>query len=145
MPPAAALSAASPSGPAPPRRRSYILSRRLDVAGVSRRDHAALSAEAAAMCERYAAGVNAVIARGELPAEYELVGETPEPWEPWHCVAVMRQRGLLMGSIWFKLWRAAALKIVGPEAVALLRYDDGGIERFVTPQDARGRRWLATL
>lgn len=126
-----------------------ILSRRLDVEGVSRRDHAALSTAGAEMTERYAAGVNAFIAsseaRGELPAEYALLGEAPEPWRPWHCVAVMRQRGLLMGSIWFKLWRAAALDVVGPEAIGQLRYDDGGTERFVTPQDAQGRRWLASL
>ena len=57
----------------------------------------------------------------------------------------MRQRGLLMGSIWFKLWRAAALGVVGPERVGLLRYDDGGPERFVVPQDGHGRRWAASL
>lgn len=122
-----------------------VLARRLDVAGVSQRDHAALSPEGASMCQRYADGVNAFIERGELPPEYALLGEVPEPWEPWHSVAVMRQRGLLMGSIWFKLWRAAALKAVGPEAIRLLRYDDGGVERFVTPQSAQGRRWIASL
>lgn len=122
-----------------------VLSRKLGVEAASRRDHAALSARAAAMCERYAEGVNAFIAAGDLPEEYALLGETPEPWEPWHCVAVMRQRGLLMGSVWFKLWRAAALGAVGPEGVNLLRYDDGGTERFVTPQDRQGERWLATL
>lgn len=122
-----------------------ILSRRLGIEEVSRRDAAALSHETRAMLERYAAGVNSFIERGDLPPEYDLLGERPEAWEPWHCVAVMRQRGLLMGSIWFKLWRAAALRTVGAEAVPLLRYDDGGVERFVVPQDARQRRWIASL
>lgn len=125
------------------------LSRKLDVEGVSRRDYAALGGRARAMCDRYAEGVNAFIADadafGGLPEEYALLGEAPEAWEPWHCVAVMRQRGLLMGSVWFKLWRAAALKTVGAEGVRLLRYDDGGTERFVTPQDAQADRWVAAL
>ena len=121
------------------------LARRLDVAGASRRDAAALSPRTDAMLERYAAGVNAWAAANRLPPEYGLLNEGFEPWEPWHCVAVMRQRGLLMGSLWFKLWRAAALSIIGPENVALLRYDDGGEDRFVVPQGAHGRRWRAAL
>lgn len=122
-----------------------VLSRRLDIEGASRRDAAALNADTAAMLERYAAGVNAFIAGGTWPAEYGLLGAEPEPWEPWQSVAVMRQRGLLMGSVWFKLWRAAALRTVGPEAVAKLRYDDGGPDGFVVPQGETGRRWIASL
>jgi hypothetical protein len=81
-----------------------------------------------------------------LPMEYGLLGGRPEPWEPWQSVAVMRQRGFLMGSIWFKLWRAAALRAVGPEAIRWLRYDDGGQERYVAPQaDADEGRWVAGL
>ena len=34
----------------------------------------------------------------------------------------MRQIGFLMGSVWWKLWRAAALPIVGAEGVAKLRF-----------------------
>lgn len=122
-----------------------VLARRMDVEGVSRLDFAALGADTTAMLERYAAGVNAFMDRGDLPREYALLGEAPEPWEPWHSVAVMRQRGLLMGSIWFKLWRAAAVRAIGPDLVGLLRYDDGGPERFVTPQGQEGRRWVASL
>lgn len=122
-----------------------VLSRRLDIEGASRRDAAALNAETTAMLERYAAGVNAFIAGGVLPVEYALLEAAPEPWEPWQSVAVMRQRGLLMGSVWFKLWRAAALRSIGPEAVAKLRYDDGGPDGFVVPQGESGRRWIASL
>ncbi len=38
-----------------------------------------------------------------------------------------------------------AQKQLSLEAIGLLRYDDGGVERFVTPQDGEGRRWLASL
>lgn len=122
------------------------LARRLGVEAASRRDYAHLNAETQRMLQCYAAGVNAAMAELPLPMEYGLLGGRPEPWEPWQSVAVMRQRGFLMGSIWFKLWRAAALRAVGPEAIRWLRYDDGGQERYVAPQaDADEGRWIAGL
>lgn len=121
------------------------LCRRLGIAAVSRADHDALDDATQAMLARYSAGVNAAIRSRPLPREYALLGTEPEPWEPWHCVAVMRQRGLLMGSVWFKLWRAAALPVTGPEGVGLLRYDDGGPERFIVPQGETGARLRAAL
>lgn len=124
---------------------SDVLMRRLGVERVSRADYEALAPETRAMCQAYSDGVNAFIAAGNLPPEYSLLAAPPEPWEPWHCVAVMRQRGLLMGSIWFKLWRAAAYGRIGAANLALLRYEDGGIERFVAPQDRQDSRWTATL
>lgn len=124
---------------------SDALMRRLGIESVSRADYDALSCETRQMCERYAEGVNAFIAEGVLPVEYGLLGETPAPWEGWHCVVVMRQRGILMGSLWFKLWRAAAYGKIGAEHLHLLRYEDGGTERFVVPQERMDRRWAATL
>jgi len=121
------------------------LARQLGVEAASRRDYNALSPAGKAMCERYSDGVNAFIDAGGGSQEYDLLGATPARWEPWFCVAVMRQRGILMGSIWFKLWRAAALSVAGPEAVPLLRYDDNGPERFVTPQGPTGDRLAADL
>ncbi len=121
------------------------LARRLGVEAASRRDADALGAAAREMVDAYAAGVNAFIASGApLPLEYRLLGAEPEPWEGWHCIAVMRRLGLLMGSVWFKLWRAAALPLAG-EAVTSLRYDDGGQDAFILPPGAEGRRWQATL
>src|SRR5262249_4378610 len=77
------------------------LARRLNIAVASRRDYAALSRDAVAMLEAYAAGVNAYMRQAPaLPFEYSLTGGAPEPWEPWHSVLVMRQRGYLMGSMW---------------------------------------------
>ncbi|HYG44192.1 MAG TPA: penicillin acylase family protein [Bordetella sp.] len=122
------------------------LARRLGVEAVSRRDYAQLAPETQRMLHCYTQGANAAMAELAAPVEYQLLEQRPEPWEPWHCVAVMRQRGLLMGSIWFKLWRAAALRTIGPQAINLLRYDDGGTERYVVPQsDADARRWIAGL
>src|SRR3546814_19057944 len=90
------------------------------------------------MLDRYARGVNAFIAGGVLPVEYALLGAEAEPWEPWQSVAVMRQRGLLMGSVWFKLWRAGALRTIGAEAVAKLRYAAGGPDGFGVPPAGQG-------
>ncbi|MBS7811403.1 penicillin acylase family protein [Roseococcus pinisoli] len=121
------------------------LSRRLGVEAASRRDAAALGDEAKTMIEAYAAGVNAFLASGApVPIEYRLLDATPEPWEGWHTIAVMRRLGLLMGSVWFKLWRAAALPLVG-EAVSSLRYDDGGKDLLILPQGAEAERWTAAL
>ena len=90
-----------------------ILCRRLGMEAACRRDHDALGTEAQAMLAAYAAGVNAFIGSGApLPVEYALLGASAEQWEPWHSIAVMRRLGLLMGSVWFKLWRTLALPVV---------------------------------
>ena len=86
------------------------LARRLGMEAACRRDHAALGAEAQSMLGAYAEGVNAFLASGApLPAEHVALGAACEAWEPWHSIAVMRRLGLLMGSVWFKLWRALAV------------------------------------
>lgn len=122
------------------------LARRLNVAEASRRDYAALTAGARAMLEAYAAGVNACLGEARpLPMEYRLLGAEPEKWEPWHSIAVMRHRGFLMGSVWFKLWRAAALRTIGPAQLGKLRYDDDNGDLLCIPPGAQSQRWIATL
>ena len=121
------------------------LARRSGVEAASRRDLAAASAETREMLDSYAAGVNAFAAQGVLPVEYGLLGEGFEPWEPWQSIAAMRQRGFLMGSVWFKLWRAAALRTIGPDQVTKLRYDDGGGDLLWIPPGVEADRWVATL
>ncbi|MEO8280318.1 MAG: penicillin acylase family protein, partial [Ideonella sp.] len=122
------------------------LARRLGGESTSQRDYAALGEPARQMVQAYSDGVNAFLAEGrELPIEYQLLGTRPEAWEPWHCIATMRWRGFLMGSLWFKLWRAAALRVVDPELVATLRYDDGGEDLLCIPPGAEAQRWIATL
>ena len=132
---------AGPSGVA-----ADALARRLGVMAASERDYAALKPESRAMLDAYGAGVNAYLAEGHpLPFEYSLHGDGPETWRPWDAIAVMRQRGYLMGSVWFKLWRAAALPIVGPDEVGKLRYDDGGADRLCIPPGADAERFTASL
>lgn len=121
------------------------LARRLNVSAASQRDFEALDGATRGMLGSYADGVNAWIDAGGDAPEYDLLETQPMRWEPWFCVAVMRQRGLLMGSVWFKLLRAAALATIGPDAVPLLRYDDGGTEPFVLPQGEMGDRLRADL
>lgn len=123
-----------------------MLCRRLGMEAACRRDHAALGSPAKAMLAAYCAGVNAHLGSGAaLPPEYALLNATPERWEPWHCIAVMRRLGLLMGSVWFKLWRALALPIVGAENAAKLRYDGGDPELLCIPPGATAGRWEADL
>jgi penicillin amidase len=130
-----------------PAAEADILARRLGMEAACRRDAAALGPEARLMLDRYAAGVNAFIASGAPPSiEYTLLGATPEPWEGWRSIAVMRRLGLLMGSVWFKLWRAAALPIVGADQVGKLRYDDGaGGDLLCIPPGAEAMRHAADL
>jgi len=118
---------------------------RLDGTGAARRDCDALPAETRGMLEAYVAGANAFIAAGRWPVEYRLLEAEPLKWQPWHCVAVMRQRGFLMGSVWSKLWRAAALRTIGPEVISSLRHDDSARELLCIPPGAAAKRWIATL
>ncbi|MET0446745.1 MAG: penicillin acylase family protein [Pseudorhodoplanes sp.] len=122
-----------------------VLARQVNTEGASRRDFALLNAETRAMLEAYARGVNAFIAQDTWPAEFAIVGARPAAWEPWHSIAVMRQIGFLMGSVWWKLWRAAALPIVGASQVSKLRFDDGGDDMLCIPPGAEGERYLAAL
>jgi len=121
------------------------LARRLRASAASVRDYQALGADARAMVDAYTDGVNAYLRTQPPPPEYGLLDCAPEPWEGWHCVAAMRQRGYLMGSLWFKLWRAAAVGVVGAADVAKLRYDDGGSDRLCIPPGADATRWIASL
>ncbi|AOO79418.1 hypothetical protein BHK69_01945 [Bosea vaviloviae] len=123
-----------------------ILVRRLGLEQACRRDYEALAGEAKDMLKAYASGVNAFLESGAAhPCEYALLGATPEPWEPWHSIAVMRRLGLLMGSIWFKLWRMLALPVVGAQNALKLRYDDGGRDLLCIPPGAQADRFEADL
>jgi penicillin amidase len=122
------------------------LVRRLGMQAACQRDYAALGDDARAMLDRYVAGVNAYLrADAPLPVEYRLLGVEPEIWEPWHSIAVMRRLGLLMGSVWFKLWRMVALPVVGADVAMTLRYDDGGADLLTVPPGMTAVRWEADL
>ena len=95
--------------------------RRIGLARSCERDFAELGADTRAMFEAYAAGVNAYLAsRPALPPEFALAGVTPEPWLPWHSLAVYKLRHAFMEPLYRKLWRGAVLRERGPELVAAL-------------------------
>jgi penicillin G amidase len=99
-----------------------VFMRRLGLPQTAEADYAAFDDETRAMFDAYAEGVNAFIASGAaLPAEYALVGATPEPWRPWDGCAVYKVRHVLMGTLGTKLWRARLMQQFGPEMVLKLR------------------------
>jgi len=114
-----------------------ILTRRLGLATSAKADYAALNAEARAVLEAYAAGINVFIqTTPALPIEYQLLGETPEPWEPWHSCAVFKVRHAMMGAFGSKLWRLRLLKSLGAGWVDRLRTASGEDSPLMVPPGA---------
>ncbi|WP_420624082.1 penicillin acylase family protein [Candidatus Poriferisodalis sp.] len=93
--------------------------RRLGLAAIAQANYAALEPRTQAMCEAYTQGVNRWLAdyADALPPEFEHHPSPPEPWEPWHCVAVYKLRHIFMGTLTRKLWRGRIMAQAGPEAV----------------------------
>jgi penicillin amidase len=97
------------------------LLRTLRLERAAKADYAVSSAPARAMLEAYTAGVNAFIQTTRpLPIEYTILDTVPEPWEPWHCLAVYKVRNMLMGTYEMKLWRTRLALGLGPEKAAAL-------------------------
>ena len=110
--------AAGPTGLAADR-----VARKLGLESAARADIAAMGAETRATFEAYAAGVNALLTSGApLPPEYGLTGITPQPWEPWHSVAVFKVRHVLMGLWQSKMALGGLLARVGFETWRDLRF-----------------------
>ena len=97
------------------------LMRTFGVERAAKADLAVSSDDARAMLEAYADGVNAFIGTTRsLPVEYKLLDASPEPWQPWHCLAVYKVRNMLMGTYQVKLWRARLVAKLGVERAKLL-------------------------
>lgn len=97
------------------------LMRTLRLEHAARADVAVASPAARAMLEAYTAGINAFLATTRtLPIEYTILDTTPEPWEPWHCLAVYKVRHMLMGTYEMKLWRMRLALAIGVEQAAAL-------------------------
>ncbi len=95
--------------------------RRFGLEASARADYAAVDAEARAMLDAYAAGVNAFLRTTRaLPIELGLLGVRPEPWQPWDSLAVFKVRHVLMGVWQTKAWRARLLRHLGPARTAEL-------------------------
>ena len=97
--------------------------RRFRLKASAQVDYEAVDQETRAMLDAYSAGVNAFISSTQrLPVEYRLLTATPEPWQPWDCLAVFKVRHILMGVFESKLWRARLVNHLGPEKAAKLGY-----------------------
>jgi penicillin amidase len=106
------------------------LMRTFDLQRAAQADEQVASPAARAMLEAYSAGINAFIRTTRtLPIEYTILGITPEPWEPWHCLAVYKVRNMLMGTYEMKLWRLRlALGLgVAPAAALFQGYPQGAL------------------
>ena len=95
--------------------------RRFRIEQAARMDMEVTSPAARDMLAAYSGGVNAFLASTRtLPAEYSLLQASPEPWEPWHCLAVYKVRNMLMGTFEMKLWRLRLALGLGAERAAAL-------------------------
>jgi penicillin amidase len=68
--------------------------------------------------ESYCRGVNAFLEseRGRYPAEFDLIGYTPEPWTPLDCILVARLMAWELNLAWWTdLTYGAIAERVGPE------------------------------
>lgn len=113
--------------------------RRLGLAEIARADWEALAPRTRAMTEAYADGVNRWLGDEdtELPGEFEHHPAAPEPWEPWHCVAVYKLRHIFMGTLTRKLWRGRIMAQSGADAV-IATVGDIAADSAMVPGDGPG-------
>jgi penicillin amidase len=117
------------------------LLRRMQVARAAQADYGASSAAARSMLDAYARGVNAFLeTTRSWPVEYRLLGGVrPEPWAPWHSLAVYKVRNMLMGTFEAKLWRGRVAAMLGPDrAASLFRGYPRGHLLTIPPGDTFG-------
>lgn len=88
--------------------------------------------------EAYAAGVNAFLgSTAARPVELQALDVEPEPWEPWHCVAVFLVRHVTFATWQAKLWRARLFAALGPAAVVQWRNEGAGDTPLIVPPGVR--------
>jgi penicillin amidase len=117
------------------------LMRTFRVERAARADYEVSNASARAMLDAYSDGVNAFMqSTRSLPIEYTILDATPEPWEPWHCLAVYKVRNMLMGTYEMKLWRLRLALGLGPERTAALfqGYPQGHLVTLPPGQEYQG-------
>ncbi len=104
------------------------LFRRLDLANRAQQNWEQLSPETKTMTEAYARGVNTWLETHleDLPAEFDAHGTAPDPWEPWHSVAVYQIRHFFMGTFHRKLWRGTVALRAEPALVQAMVGAVGG-------------------
>ncbi len=111
--------------------------RTLGLARRAEEDLAALPAEARALLDAYAAGVNAwIAARGRFAAPEFLLLGAPEPWRPEHSLYWAKVMGIWLSGNWRSELDRARLAAILPEAR----------QRELWPEDnTAGRPDLAAL
>lgn len=122
------------------------LMRKLDLVDSARADYEAFDDATRSMLDAYAAGVNAFINTTKtLPVEMDMLGITPQPWNPWDSGAIFKVRHVLMGTWGSKLWRARVLAALGPEAVPTLGVRSGNEGVLIVPPGAEYADAIADL
>jgi len=115
-----------------------ILGRRLRLTDAAKADYDAMSPETRAMFDAYACGVNAFLTAGQpLPVEFGLCGIAPEPWEPWHSLALFKIRHVLMGSWQQKITWGQVLARIGPDAYKRLEAGSPPGSAVILPPGAK--------
>jgi penicillin amidase len=120
------------------------LARRLGLARSARVDYDTVGADARAMLDAYAGGVNAFLATTTTwPVELQLLGLRPEPWTPADSLAVFKIRHVEMGPWQTKLWRARLARHLGPRLAAYLCPGISPSPMLIIPPGAeyRGPAW----
>jgi penicillin amidase len=94
-----------------------------------------LGPELRSLLERYVAGINAVIAKGPLPVEFDLLGFSPEPWSFTDSLSWQKMMAWTLCVNWEgEVLRARLIAKFGQEKAAELEapYIEGGL-RIIPP------------
>jgi penicillin amidase len=96
------------------------MSRRIGFRRAAERQIAALSAEAFALIDVFARGVNAGMGTGlsQKPHEFAILGGEPSPWDAANVLAILKLQSFLLPSNWdVELARLRVLRADGPSAL----------------------------
>lgn len=105
---------------------SDVLYRTLGIHRIAEREVEQLADEARAVLEAFSAGVNAFIAQGVLPFEFEVLEYEPAAWQPRDSVAALR-------AFWWYLTGRLYL-LAGPEMAKRFLGDEKLYRAFLTPE-----------
>ncbi|SVE12773.1 uncharacterized protein METZ01_LOCUS465627, partial [marine metagenome] len=115
-----------------------IQMRKFQILPSVKADYDAVDSDTVAMLNAYAEGVNSFIQNTKtLPVEYALVGNTPERWQPWDCLAVYKARHILMGGFDVKLWRGRLVNQLGVQQASELLRRDSKKDLIIVPPGAQ--------
>lgn len=115
--------------------------RRLGIRRVADSDWPRLNQEARAILQAFSDGVNAaVVSMRELPPEFKVLDLEPEPWAPTDSIALWKVIFLTQTADYnSKVFRAAIVRELGPEALALLEPEYPEEAPVVCPPGSNGQ------